>query len=510
MTDRVSRSLPTRCRALLAALPMAGAGLAAADTLPYWLFGDEQCSATLITPRVAVTSDYCPGDVRRQRSAMRQRSTGQSFPGRLLVHRSPPAGPGTGDPPQGVSRSLALFVFDQPGPDTYGVVPEPVLSYHDESRLLRNPRADRFTELGGYVQPRSPSTSVVPPREVEWITDYLALSPTGSASERGDKPMVHRTVSAMRAAAPSRFELDGQALPPDDGPGPDVLGRVLRSRLNGHVVPDAVAEDMLLATVGDADDGVTRLWSETARRQRPDAPRLIQPFGGSARGVGLLASASAGPGWGLVGVVTDSSGIHVRLSAFLPAIYRVLLEQGLRDDAKRLARRLLVQGATAVIGNVRYYDNPHSGHIEFFRLAALPADGLSAPFPTDGRDDEHWEYLGTALPSSREVLAPLRVWQAQEMHPPIGKRYVRFNGITRQVEYFRLKAHDGDGRAPVLPSLGASDAHWTYEGTDLQVRGYPFAVWTPPTPTTPTTPTTPVIPLPGTGPALPGLSAARQ
>ncbi|WP_431048948.1 hypothetical protein [Roseateles sp. L2-2] len=486
--------------------------------LPYWLLGDERCSATLITSRVAVTTYDCQGDVGRQRHTMQQRSTGEHLTGRLLTDR-PRRGVTAAEATRLSGRPLALFLLDAPpsglpGPGTFATGPLP--TYREEAELVRD-RAVNPAWLSGHVpSPSIGADDVAPPRATEMEGHYVRPPAMPDRLATAERRLVYRSVSALRAAEPGRFDLSGDGVLPDDGPGPDILGRLLRSRMNGHVVPDAVLDDLVLTTVGDAADGITRLWSETARQALLDERRLKHPFGTLARGVGLMAS--RGTLSRLVGVVTDPSGVHWRLSAFWPAIYRALLDQGLREDARALASRLLEQQSPSFVGKVSYYDNPHSGRIEFFRRVAASADGHAAPFPTDGHDNEHWEYLGTELPASREVLAPLRVWRVEELDPPIGKRYVRFNGITRQVEYFRLKAHDRDGRAPVLPSAGASDAHWTYEGTDLKVRKNPFADWTPastagtivPAATVPpAAPMAPLSPLPGTGPALPAPEAAR-
>ena len=496
--------------ALTGGLSLAASGSANASAPPAWTLGDDSCSATLITPRVAVSSFYCLGAVRSRTRAdalvMRHRSTGRQLSGQTWADLAPGRViDGVETHPPG--KFLALMVLDAPAPGMTEAGASPLPSYLEESRLLRD-REEAPTQLGAWVPspPRSVANAPEPP-DVIFSSAYVhRRNESGRIYSQLNRALIYRSVRALRAAEPARFELGEPALPPDDGHGVDVLGRLLRRMMNGEVVPDRTVDDTLLTTVGTAADGMTRLWSEEALRARSlrHGFYVDSPFSGASSGSGLMASRDQRPPR-LVGLIL--SDLHLRLSAFWPAVHEALLKRGLTEDAGFLARRLLGQPdagpetAAPRIGDVRHYDNPQSGRPEFFRRVALPADGGAMAFPTNGEDNEQWESIGTALPSRRAVVGAIKAWQPDERGATIGQRYVRFNGVTRQVEYFKLQALGPGGGVPELPSGSLGDAYWEYLGTDVRTAGNRFATWTP---------SAPLTPLPGSAPALPAPAAARR
>jgi len=507
-----SRPRPRAAAVALAGALALAAGGAKASALPAWLLGNADCSATLITPRVAVSSYYCLGGTREQTHAdalvMRQRSTGRQLSGQAWAVLEPGRmidGVQT-DPP---GKFLALMVLDEPVPEMMKAGASPLPSYLEESRLLRD-REESPTRLSAWVpgEPRSAANAPQLP-EISLFSGYVhRRNESGRIyADLVDRPLLYRSVRALRAAEPARFELGNFPLPPDDGPGVDVLGRTLRHEMNGEDVPDRVVDDLLLTTAGTAADGITRVWSKEGLRALSlrSGVHLDVPFSKTSSGSGLMASRDLRPPR-LVGLVLGSY-THLRLSAFWPAIHEALLRRGLTQDTGFLARRVLGQpdagpeAGAPRIGDVRHYDNPHSGRAEFFRRVALPANADAMAFPTNGEDNEQWEYIGTALPSRKAVVGTIKAWQPDERGATIGQRYVRFNGVTRQVEYFKLQALEPGGRVPELPADSVGDQLWEYLGTDVRSGVHRLAAWTP---------SAPLSPLRGTGPALPAPSATRR
>lgn len=50
------------------------------------------------------------------------------------------------------------------------------------------------------------------------------------------------------------------------------------------------------------------------------------------------------------------------------------------------------------LGSIFWYPNPFSHRVEYFRLLQLGMDGHNRRFPTDGRSDAYWQYLGNIEP----------------------------------------------------------------------------------------------------------------
>ncbi|ANH70046.1 hypothetical protein [Mitsuaria sp. 7] len=442
-----------RCRfprLWLAGLSWLIGGAAGASTLPPWLLGDETCSATLVTPRVAISSYYCLGHVRPLRRTdaftMRQWSTGEALSGQVMVDLND--APVTYGAMPG--RQLALFVLDQPlSALNDGMTPLP--SYREETWLIQD-RAVSPTDLSIRVpqRPRHRPSEARPAAELNRFGTYVQVRDSTSEiyATLGDRPLTYRSVRSLRAAEPQRFDVGDFPLPPDDGPGVDHLGRSLKRAMNGEIVPDRLIDDTLLLTVGTATDEITRVWSAagTLARSRRGGLHVEFPYTPGTSGGGLLASRGELHDR-LVGLVTNDQ-VHLRLSAFWPAIYRELMARGLKEEALVLAGRLIEQpsGADrareARIGDVRFYDNPYSDRVEFFRRISSGAEGTASVFPTDARDSDQWAYLGTELPSRRAVVHP-----------------------------------------------------------NLRAGANRFAAWTP---------TPPLSPLPGSAPALPAPAAARR
>jgi len=124
-----------------------------------------------------------------------------------------------------------------------------------------------------------------------------------------------------------------------------------------------------------------------------------------------------------------------------------------------------------MIGSIYPYNNPVTKQIEFFRLVALNQSGRYGYFTTgrhdSRRDNRHWEYLGTELPSPASALASFKSWDVDRKDGKVGDVFARWNGDSGNVEYFQLVAVDGQGTYEEIPVNSTHSRHWTYLGTDL-------------------------------------------
>ncbi|WP_141100924.1 hypothetical protein [Roseateles aquatilis] len=392
--------------------------------IPAWALGDDSCSATLITPRVALTTYYCGGPAvlpgGSGRITFAQRSTGRSFEGRLVndpqLQAAPPAG-------------LLMIVFDQASEARAAVAAgrasppaeaasqplrssgAPVASYRREARLLRDPTGARRDD-------RRAGTRVYAygPRSVQWRSGtgptvhlgYQLVAGDGQLQRVGapaDMPLTYRSLAYLRSSEPGRFLTTARPW----ASGDDLLGVATTLALGGRDA--AAADEWLLPLVGSAADGITR---HALPSPTPQRPTVEPPFVRADSGAGLMATRPRPsdefyvPG-ALVGLSTAPGHLHIRLVRHWPDVHRVMLAEGLRDDAAHLARRVLAlktweQGGRGVPGDVYGRRDAVTGEQRFYRLRALSADGTYWSLPDDDADNVWWESLGTALPTRHEVL----------------------------------------------------------------------------------------------------------
>ena len=405
------------------------------EPAPPWALGDNLCSATLITPRAALTTTYCAGvaelDVAPSTDAgaaprsgpiiVARRRTGERLAGRWLddaaLWRAAPA-------------RLLLIVFDAPvrplrprGDRPEWPLTAPVPSYREEARLLRDP-AD------AEAQDRKKGTHLhaYGPPSIQWAVAGLAPDrDRGTTVHNGyhrvwgdqqrqrmkldvDMPLVYRSLAYTRRKEPDRFVAASvaSAASASSPPHTDILERLVSRAVRNPTQ----ADQWLLPLAGLASDRITRI-----DRGDPSPTNILiePPFADADRGSGLMAS--RGPGRArsgkLVGLVSGPSALHIRLARHWTAVHRMLLSEGLRDDAEHLARQVLAlktweQGGTARPGAIFGRRHPGTNELHFYRLLKLTEGGIYWNLPDDDTGNVWWQSLGTALPSRHAILG----WRA--------------------------------------------------------------------------------------------------
>ncbi len=453
-------------------------GITIAGNVPAWAFGDSRCAATLIAPRVLLSAYYCIG--REAEADMKQLRTGQTFRGKVVLHPSnreavtqqnkAPAVPG-------------LILLSDPVPLTTGrssagrrqhTVPLP--AYGVEKRLLKDPvkasaeghdatEGTRLSAYSGHVRPRSASTPAY--RHVS----YRATLSTSEYSEPLlSRPLVYRSVSRLRLEEPERF---AAGLAPAPGEDPDRfeqsrydLGTLLRQDFGAGFTRDRDIDDVAITTVGVGKDRVAGTWNPYGNAY---PIWTITPFVAGDWGAGLLAEHRSGKDY-LVGVVQGPS-VHPRMSAHWPWVYETLMAHGMKDDARIIATQVLgprsADCASARLGEICLRATQDGLAFDFFRRIGLTPNG-GAALPVDGRDGEDWEFLGTRLPDRRAGTTRVRTWDPADVNqaPVPGALYARFNGKSRQVEYFKRKTAQRALPYDAMPLDGGGNGDWAYLGTD--------------------------------------------
>lgn len=417
-----------------------------ASSLSPWLLGNAHCSATLITPRVALTSQRCvegwPHHSFHHRPT-HQWQTGVAVP---YPRRRGPLG------------DLALVLFDTPFGDGMPTT-VPIPSYHFEQRLLSDP-----TPMSGEG---SATTLAIFGRD----PDPGSLG--GSARRRTtyvadtDMPLTYRSFAGIRAWSTSdalygffffKYGYFWQSAPA----GVYELLYETPTRQGGLAFDDSDTDDLIVGFTAH-----TAGWGRYA----------VSPVDADDRGGAILAYRNGGER--LVGIVSGTV-VHPRLSAYWPWVYKTLMARGMRDEALQLARKVLGTGrwgdndCRGRIGDLHVYENPYNGEVAFFRLAALDGDGRYWYFPTGRTDNDHWEYLGTDLPDKLQATMPVQGWGANDLRGTVGDVFIYANPHSNRVEYFRLKALDSDGRYWLLPTDAGESFWWTYLGTDRPTRALKF------------------------------------
>lgn len=383
--------------------------------VPVWVLGRDHCSATQISPRVALTTYACAvgalspaGDGRVQ---LMQRVNRRPLSGRLiedrLLRNAPPAG-------------LQLILLDEPPSwEPLGTTGAPIPSYRRERELLRDPAAPSPARWEGtrlYAYGPTP-TRVDRTDTPMFIRSYHGV--TGSGMRFGDEihlPLTYRSLDFHRRTEPERFA----SAPGRVAAGTDVLGEDVTAALGGR---DDVsrADRWLIPLVGTAADGITR----TERPMPlPGQPAVLDaPFLGANQGAGLMATRASPedeyyrPG-ALVGLLAAPGTLHLRLALHWPEVHRVMLAQGLQADAAHLARQVLDaklpgngNAESGAPGDIFESEDSRTGVTSFYRLKARIPDGSYWWLPKVGNDsDPWWEPLGTALPTRWHVLG----WRAPQ------------------------------------------------------------------------------------------------
>ncbi|RZI61158.1 MAG: hypothetical protein EOP37_08320 [Rubrivivax sp.] len=422
-------------------LGLANVAMAQQEGTPPWALGDHRCAYTLISPRVALTTMRCgvvamhPED--GPALVFRQRSTGLQREGTVAISRRPLAVL----PPAG----LALVRFK--GGNPFNTDGAPLASYQDEAALLRDPvdatsPRGAGTRLFGHVDVERGSYGVATRTTYVFGTDRRLFS--------DEHPLVYRSLAHLKKHEPSRFLKREKSTQPLDWD--DLLGDRVRASLRGRTA--AEHDDLLVALPGKAADGLTH--------RRREAHRVHPAFATFEAGTGLIAmnpveqggleanrekwataerdridrlhrwtrsnehlaaleafgkehrarTASDHAHWSngrLVAIVSGETPLHLRLSAHWPLIYRMLLAEGLKDDARHVARQVLPLNEFAsdrrgTPGAFYGMENPSTAAFEFYRLRRVDADGTYPAVPAHGQGDHWWEFLGIELPSRHKVL----------------------------------------------------------------------------------------------------------
>lgn len=370
---------------------------------PSWVFGNASCSATWITPRVALTTSYCGGMATQPgqspRITLHQRTTDRAISGYVVNDPELGRAPGGG---------LLVVVLDQPSPALRGR-PVRIPSYANEAWLLRDPSDSASRKRGTQLVAYGPAAAqwgtsgVIRHQGYHWVSGTERLQRMVLSV---DMPLVYRSLKYTQRKEPSRFA--AQTTASEAATPQDELGRMVSRAVGADRVERA--DDWLLPLAGITSDKLTL-------NPRPEAstaaPRVEFPFADADRGAGLMATAPRRGGAKLVGMVGESGPLHIRLVQHWAALYRVLNAQGLRGDAEHLARQVLSlktweQGGTALPGAIFGRRHPGTNELHFYRLLKLTEGGIYWNLPDDDTGNVWWQSLGTNLPSRDAILG----WRA--------------------------------------------------------------------------------------------------
>jgi len=454
-------------------------GITDAANVPAWAFGDSHCSATLIAPRVLLSAHYCIGVA--PEAVMKQLKTGHTFRGKVVQH---PANREAVTQQNKAPAVPGLILLNDPVPLTTGpgsvgrrqhTVPLP--AYGVEKRLLKDPPikasaesleptpGTRLSAYSGHISPRSSVTLAY--RHVSYRS---MLSTPESSEPLPARPLVYRSVSRLRLDEPERF---APGLAPAPGEDPDRfeqsrydMGTLLRQVFGAGFARDRDIDDVAITTVGIGKDRMPNIWNPYGN---PHPVWTVSPFVQGDWGAGLLAEHRPGKDY-LVGVVQGPS-VHPRMSAHWPWVYETLMAHGMKDDARTIATQVLgrrsADCASAKLGEICLRATSDGLAFDFFRRIGLSPNG-GADVPVDGRDGEGWEFLGTRLPDRRAGTTRVRTWDPADVNqaPVLGALYARFNGKSRQVEYFKRKTAQRTLPYDAMPLDGGGNGDWAYLGTD--------------------------------------------
>lgn len=420
-------SAPLVAALVLSFAPPLTAASQSEDRMASWALSLEDCSATLITPRVALTTSRCAAKAKFPNSGAALtfivRRTGQAIAGEVFTPAI------LADlPPSGLALIRVASELSSP------VAPIP--SYLQEAALLKNPKPGQSREVGR----RFYAFGVSRYDSYAW---HFGPSPGERSFDVSRTPLTYRTLDRLRSSERTRFQARPLGLDWDD-----VLGDHVTRALRGQ--PARSADELLIALAGTVQDGMT------LRRPRPPMPgwgQLRGPFLSADEGSGLLATDKPVswfvPGGKLAGLVGGDGLLHMRLSAHWPAIHRAMREQGWNQDAEIVARQVLALEAFDTNRRGRpgqFYQqmNPSSGQVEFFRLKQVDADGTYPAMPSPGQGDTWWDHLGAALPTRAQVLR----WHVEAR--------ARAQARAAETEDAASRVTPLPGTDPVLPAPSAT------------------------------------------------------
>ncbi|OWQ85278.1 hypothetical protein CDN99_22320 [Roseateles aquatilis] len=481
--------------------------------VPLWAFGNGSCAGTLLTSRVVLSHAACFAELGvagsgepptfKPRGDMKQIRTGTTHPGKVVQDSLDAAKVLRADP-----APLASLLLDEPvrAPKAgdAGNRKEKrfvrIPTYRFEQRLLRDVPLSATTgadapTLGTRLSFYRGSFNTYGATAYRHATyDYywdVALDERGwgfvDRSSLSERPLVYRSVSRIRQQEPERFIGDvprltrssGRATsPPTSEEKEGVrsllsryhLGGLLRAQFGTPVMPDRAVDDRVIAIVGMGKDRTpVHLRPHRGSITGTYGVRVMPPFQSGDNGAGLLAWHDKSGKDLLVGVVSGGAALHSRMSAHWPWVYRMLMKDGLSNDARLLAKQVLGARSedcpSAKFGELCFRVAEAGQAPAFFRRVAE----TGASLPVDGLDGEDWEYLGTELPDRHAATRRVSAWDSADASqaPKPGATYVRFNGKSRVVEYFQRKTSVRAQPMDELPLDGQGNNDWLYLGTDL-------------------------------------------
>ncbi len=415
--------------------------------VPGWAAVSYGCNGTLITPRVIVTARHCLPDSGEYGFFLRK--TGQWYSGKTATYpkRYGPLGD------VGILMTDSTF-----GGGAKDVWPAAVASYKEELQFLRNGN-DAFTSGTRMVIWASDSSknSFTTARTTDSFTGkYLG---SGLGYEQGRK-MFYRSVTKYRGTEPDRLnglrEYDNE----------NIFNTELVGVMNGLKFTDQDADDAVVLTApplntspvsnspifnGDSGGGIffatpgnsihlVGTVSGTAAHARlsnywPWIVKTLIDKGLRADAILLSQKVLGAPNWGTNGRVAEVGQIFVydnpythkveffRLASLAKGAQYGYFPINQRDNEnweylgttlpniEQATTPIKVWGTNdrrGVHGDIFIYNNPYTRTVEYFRLVALDGDGRYSYFPTNQRDNSHWKYLGTDLPTrALKTITPL-------------------------------------------------------------------------------------------------------
>lgn len=432
---------------------------------PVHLLVTENCSATMITDRAAVTSAACVlKDVKTTRGSNARVEFWRAgdVEKRRLSGRVIPFVPG---PQVSESRArtgvgdLALVLFDEdlrkpgePGPTLS------IPSYRTEFLLMSSPVGRRAGYLGE-------SLSVGDLNRVVPVTVYARGGFVANGPQL--EGLMDKFGPVLRSFPVAQMK--------EPGVYDKALSELVKADLQMDFSSEELADFVMPAPLQLSFDG-------------PVGTRKTQD---GEWGAGIYAH--DGDDEVLVGLV-GKEAYQIRLSYYWPWIFKTLLQNNHQYDAFAIAGRVLgmtrgrgtlTQVHTCThVGQV-YADESaidrENGTVPFFRLmkpsfrqlgdgsyrAAECESYVQADAPGSA-----WEPLGNQLPSATEGRRDVFSWLfnggfAGRGTSPIGAYYGHVNRSNAKREFFQLKVTRTDGALAPLPLDGRGDTYWDYVGERL-------------------------------------------
>lgn len=416
---------------------------------------DLRCTAIHVTPSISISTKAC---VAHSGLQVYFPKNGLVRTGSEFVSGSEPTDSNE------LTNDVALILHRLPDPvhPHANITPATILSYKDESLVLSdgNDAGTVGTWLRLYGIIGRPGLKV----EATVATSYF--HPNAPAFQR---TLVYRSVGKYRQLEPQRFSATAA----------------------DRLFADAVQLDLYDAK-GLYDKSVNSRFIMLAGLGSDRAEGIVTPVTDADAGAGIFVRHPSIPVYAPVGLITNQySAIngpptvqdqgpfppstvyaHPRLSHYWPLVFKTLMANGLRSEAISFGQKVLATGTwgsddqKGKIGDIYIYNNPFSHDVEFFKLVSTGADQRYGFFPTDKKNNQHWQYLGTELPSYEQAINIVRQWGESDRHGTLGDTYVYANPYNRQTEYFRLIGLGTDSRYWYFPTNKTNNQYWEYLGTE--------------------------------------------